>query len=241
MLAAEAAWTGGAEQPGAVPFDYRAEFARLWTKAALPATGAAGFTLDLRTMARTVVAGDGGTSVGSVGGSAAPRWGRFTFGDPAGAGTAVSAITLASKFGTGETSGESGTSARPSSLALDFSAGRPTTATAIQFAVAADHACPVGLPIATTTILFADGTSDTVTWKMSQTVFALDDARTAPLCPVLWKREPADPATQPPAVVHGYLWSNPKPGVALKGMRFDSLDRGPALMVFGVTGIQTPG
>lgn len=236
VLAAEAAWTGGYAEPDDVPYDYRAEFVRLWNQGHLPGGAAPGWTLDLNSVANLELGADAegrffGIRVGETNGffpleSGLTKIGRFRF-RIAGSGSSPRAVTLSGQFNpdTGAT--------YPSVLRLPVGA----RAEFLQFAVAATFGASAGVRIAETEVVFEDGSVDRIPWKMEQTVYALDDPRSTPESPLLWQRKPRTPE-EPPAAIHGHLWKNPTPEKPIRELIFRSDRRGSALMLFGVTGVE---
>lgn len=232
VLAAEAAWTGGYTSPDQVPFDYRAEFSRIWNRNVLPSDGAHGWCADLNSVANFSLRADAdgnwlglsGTKDMSAFPVADGALGRFTFSLP-GSKAEPKAVLLAGQF---NPKGE-----WPESLKIPVGA----QTSAIMFALASTQASPGKFPIGETTIRYEGGGSEKIEWKPGQNIFPLDDPASTTLAPILWQQKPEKPADAY-RVVHGYLWQNPKPGTKVSEIEFISANRGAAVILFGVTGIQ---
>ena len=229
FLAAEAAWTGAEKSFEEMDLDYRAEFARMWSGSDLPNDKRNGWTVDLDSVATFPVSADGnGDWLGhhaSGGMEKLPvgkaRLGRFTYQIAGGQG-APRAVLLASRMN------PEGKWPRSLTIPVD----RP--AEAISFATAATLPGPAHPPIATTTVTFDDGTTQSFAWKLGQTVFAVDDLRASATSPVVWKDAPKG---KMPKAVHQYVWRNPDPQKKIKSVRFDTNTQAGALMLFGMSGI----
>ncbi len=230
LLAAESAWVGGYREPSQVPFDYVAEFARLWRQRALPRSGAPGWTADLGPAANLDL-GAPETAKWLGYNNAAPlkalptgttRMGRFTV-RVAGEGASPKAVLLGGRFNPADR-------AWPAKVTLPVDA----EAAAISFAVAASTDGPPSSPIANTVVRYADGTSATVPWKIGQNVFVVDEQRGSVMAGKIWESAPKG---ERPFALHAYLWENPAPKKRIREIDFVSTNQGPALMVFGVTGV----
>jgi hexosaminidase len=240
VLAAEAAWNGGYADPDKVPFDYRAEFQRLWHGNRLPKGDAAGWVIDLYPYANfALVPGKGadwlgfsGDSHGMQGFPVHPEWlGRFRTAEKADTkSTEPRALVFGGQFNLPR-SAFGGRWPYPPDM--DFRVG--TTATAIVFLAAATFNATPEPPIADTSVLYADGSSEKIRWSPGETIFALDDGRVKPDCPIVWESTNGAGIKR---MVHACIWRNPHPEREIGSIGFISRHKGSALMLFGITGIQ---
>jgi hypothetical protein len=230
VLAAEAAWTGGASAAEEMPYDYRAEFDRIWLRDCLPKGTAGGWCVDLSRAANLRLSRDKDKPwLGYMTGadmSGVPkgrnRLGRYTFLLPS-LGREPAAVLLSGRW---HAQGN-----LPSRLVVPVDA----TASAVAFATAATLGSAAGSVVAETTVAYDDGTTLSLPWKMGRNVFAIDDVRTSVGCPVVWEKT-AD--GEMPRAIHAHLWLNPHPDKRIRSLQFDSGNSGCALMLFGITGIQ---
>lgn len=231
VLAAEAAWTGAPCEPEKMPFDYKREFGRLWNADRLPRMGARGWSADLNSVANfSLKAKDGEVLPGfqkgedlrafPVGETTLERF-RYNF---PGEKDAPRAVLLEGQF-----------NPTPGAWPARLSVPVDSTATLVMFAVAATLPGPPGAAVASSAVNYEDGTSEKIDWRLTQTVYSLEDERASADAPVLWRETPKD---QTPRVVHGYQWKNPAPAKKIKSIDFRSANRGSALVVFGISGIQ---
>ncbi len=229
FLAAEASWTGAEKSYDKWDFDYRTEFARMWSGSDLPRGEQAGWTIDLNKAANfTAVTGEKKDFLGNEGVTGMDNLpvgkqtlGRFTYEIPGEKG-APKAVLLAAKM---NPAGE-----WPSAVTIPI--GR--SAASIGFATAATLGGPTHPPIAKTVVTFDDGTTDTFDWKLGQTAFAVDDVRASATSLVIWKDTPEG---EPAKVLHQYVWRNPTPDKKVRSVRIESNQQASGLMLFGVSGI----
>lgn len=217
VMTAEAAWTGGAKEPDALGFDYRQVFARIWNRDRLPAESRPGWTTDLSRLVNYRL-GQKDDNISS----SSSRMGEFEFG--AGNTDLEGGVLLAARF---NPPGE-----YPGKLTIPVE----TTATSIMFATGATYGSHGEPPICTTTLLFDDGTTDTIEWKLGQMVMAVDDSRATPGAMVL--AETKRNGSAPPQFIHGHLWTNPKPAQKIRSVEFASTHQGSGFVLFGMTGLQ---
>lgn len=231
LLGAEAAWNGGAGgKNGKLPYDYTREFTRLWSAGELPNGEAAGWTTDLAPMANfSLTPGSDGSWLGyEKAGNVKPlnagltRLGRFIFRIAEQESTGNQGVLLTGGFN--PTQGQ-----WPQEVIIPVN----RACRAISFATAATFSCPQDTRIAQTTMLFDDGTSQIIDWKVGQNVFPIDDDRGGTEAPVLWASAEKDAVKR---VIHGYTWRNATTK-KLKEIRTRSAGRGSALILFGVSGI----
>jgi hypothetical protein len=231
VLAAESSWNGGFDDPKNLPYDYRAEFGRLWNADLLPAKAAAGWTANLNSAANfaAVPSGKGEVWLGSPGAhgmdglpAGETRLGRWLLNIP-GQPNQPRAVHFRSLFHEG-----------PGTTRLSLPVQRPVKA--LQFAVAATFPGPQGEQIAHSIVHFVDGTSVTIPWKLGLTVFAIDDDRETFQAPVLWRRMAAS-ADEAPRCVHGYLWINPRPEAPVRTVETLSDNKASGLLLFAVSGV----
>lgn len=233
LLAAEAAWTGGADSVDEVPFDYAAEFTRIWLRSELPRAGAPGWTTDLGGVANFDLGDEanarwlGYASASTL--AALPtgpqRFGRVQFMIPGGGGRPA-CVLLAGKF---NPPGEWPTR-------VDIPVGRRATTLALLTA-----ATLPGPPIATlggARVVLSDGTSQTITWKLGETVFPMDQTESLVYTPCTWNSPAAAANGDKPFALHTCLWTNPRPEARVERIEITSSQQGPALMLFGVAGIE---
>jgi hexosaminidase len=233
VLAAESAWTGGYDKASDVPFDYTEEFARIWQGRMLPRGRAAGWALDLGAVANLDLAtsataawlgyDDPATLAALPVGET--RMGRSTV-RIAGAAGGPRALLLAGRFN------PAGTPKWPSRAVLPV--GRH--ARAVAMALGASTTAAPEPPIARALFQYADGTSASVAFRLGQNVFPVSDANASVVAPRWWE-SPAKSGEQPFAV-HGFVWQNPYPGRELKAIEFRTENQGPALIIFGITGVE---
>jgi hexosaminidase len=230
VLAAEASWNGGFDDPKDLPYDYRAEFARLWNRELLPNGPAPGWMADLNPAANfeATPRSKGEIWLGAPGAhgmdgltAGENRLGRWLFHIP-GTGRQPRAVHFQSLFHQG-----------PGTQRLSLPIQRATKA--IQFAIAATFPGPQGEQIAHSIIHYVDGTSVTIPWKLGLTVFAIDDDRETFQAPVLWRRKAAK--DDAPRCMHGYLWTNPRPKTPIRTIETLSDNRASGLLVFAVSGV----
>jgi hypothetical protein len=231
VLAGESAWRGGAEDLKEIPYDYREAFSRLWSREVLSPTVSGGWTANLNGVANLVLDGSlvfpsivGDERVSSFGtlGTGEHWLGRILIDVPRLGGKPASCL-LAGKF---NPQGD-----WPTTVTIPVG----HRADVIIFAVASTVGAPRSQPIALTTITYEDNTTDVIFWRPGVNVFALEDERTAPLCPVLWKNSETGKA---PRVLHAFLWKTSFPQKRIIDIKTESTSTGGALMLFGVTGIQ---
>jgi hypothetical protein len=240
VLAAEAAWNGGYADPDAVPFDYRAEFQRLWHGNRLPRGDAAGWVIDMYPYTNFALVpekgadwlGFAGDAHGMAGFPVHPEWlGRFRTAQKADAkSTEPRACLLGGQFNLPRST-FGGTWPYPPDMDFDVR----TTATAVVFLVAATFNAASEPPIAETLVSLKGRESETIRWSLGETVFALDDGRVKPDCPIVWEGTNRAGIRR---VVHAYIWRNPHPECEIERIGFLSRHEGSALMLFGITGIQ---
>ncbi len=229
LLAAEAAWTGGGENPDAVPFNYRAEFNRAWYGDNLPRTVAPGWVADL-----------GGASNFAVDAKAGAKWLDYDTGHGAlrakGEAGWLGRFRVSPKTDNGAPRGVllkaalNPAGAWPSRLVVPVQ----TTATLVHLALAATFSGAPAPEIARMRVSFADGATAEMNLDLGETVFAFEDTRVKPDSPVIWTA-PGDART-PLRVIHATLWKNPHPQKIIREIEFVSSERGSGLVVFGVGG-----
>ncbi|MEI7634532.1 MAG: glycoside hydrolase family 20 zincin-like fold domain-containing protein [bacterium] len=236
LLAAEAAWTGGTTEPSQVPFDHIEEFARLWQANDLPACGAPGWQADLSPIANIDLSAPelakwlgyvNSSALASIPAGDARLW-RFRF-RIAGKAGSPRAVLLAGKFNPPALSG----SDWPSRVLLPV--GRKARAVAAAMACTTDG--PAGSPLGDMVVRFDDGTSRVTSLKIGGNIFPLDDDSGNVLSPKVWQ---ASATGQPPCAIHALVWTNPAPQKTIKSVEFVSARQGPAVMIFGVSGIGQP-
>jgi hypothetical protein len=225
VLAAEAAWTGGYPSAEAVPFDYLAEFSRLWGAEPLPRHSTPGWTLNLDPYANLDLCPKDGEWFGFPTAHALcdfktgrTELGRCVFQLPGVSGQ-PRALLLAGRF---NPPGD-----WPERVELPVG----DKATTVTFAVAASLAAARRPAIAVTNILYDDGAREQISWEVGETVHALDSAETRDRTPILWRRD-----RDLPVCVHGYIWTNPRPDAIIRSIEFVSGRQGSALIVFGING-----
>ena len=229
FLAAEASWTGAEKSFDKWDFDYRTEFARMWSGSDLPRGEQDGWTVDLSKAANfSAVAGEKKDWLGyvdMVGMDKLPvgkqSLGRFTYDIPGEKGAPKAVLLNAKMNPEGEW---------PSAVIIPL--GR--TADSIGFAAAATLAGPTHPPIAKTIITFDDESTSTFEWKLGQTAFAIDDIRASATSLVIWKDAPEG---EPAKVLHQYVWRNPTPDKKVKSVRIESNNQASGLMLFAVSGV----
>ncbi|MEI7634234.1 MAG: glycoside hydrolase family 20 zincin-like fold domain-containing protein, partial [bacterium] len=236
VLAAEAAWTGGTANPLSVPFDYFAEFIRMWTEDVLPRGGAKGWVVNLSEAAKFPLRSGGkdrsaSTPSGWLGYRTGDdlrefpvgrQWlGRFLF-DLPGEKDNPRAVLLSAMFNP--------EGAWPSKLVIPVE----TTASAVTFAIAATVTGPGDPPVAETVVSYDDGSTAGIAWRLGQNIFPLDDPRITAAAPIIWQRGGANRA---PFRVHSFTWINPAPGKVIRSMVFKSADKGSGVLLFGISGI----
>jgi hypothetical protein len=233
VLAAEASWNGGFDDPKELPYDYRAEFSRLWNADLLPRHSAAGWTADLNPAANFDAVprtrNDAWLGApGSHGFNGLPtgeqRFGRWLFHIP-GTAKQPKAVHFRSLFHDG-----------PGTTRLSIPLQRLTQT--IQFAVAATFPGPQGEQIAHSIVHYVDGTSVTIPWKLGLTVFALDDDRETYQAPILWRR--TGKADEAPRCIHGFIWINNRPESPIRTIETISDNKASGLLLFGISGIDAP-
>ncbi|PKO16542.1 hypothetical protein CVU37_11250 [candidate division BRC1 bacterium HGW-BRC1-1] len=228
FLAAEASWTGAEKSYDKWDFDYRTEFARMWSGSDLPRGERAGWTIDLgKAVNFTAVAGEKKDFLGNVGVSGMENLpvgkqplGRFTY-EIQGEKGSPEAVLLAGKM---NPEGE-----WPAAITIPI--GR--SAASIGFAAAATLAGPTHPPIARTVVTFDDGTTDTFDWKLGQTIFAVDDPRVSATSLAIWKDTPVG---EPAKVLHQYVWRNPTPDKKVRSVRIESNQQASGLILFAMSG-----
>lgn len=230
VLAGEAAWTGGARELGEVPFDYRKEFARLWTKDSLPPEGGHGWAVILDGAANlkldgsqrcALVVGDRGISDFRGLGTGTQRLERWLVRIPQIEGTA-GACLFDGQFNP------------PGAWLKELRVPVGQGARALFFVVASTVPGPAVAPIALTTIEFEDKTTETIEWRPGVNVFGLEDNRSVPSAPLVWANMEKGKA---PPYLHGYIWINPMPEKKIKEVRFETTNRGGALLLVGMSGL----
>ncbi len=221
VLAAEAAWTGGATSLDDVPFNYYEEFTRLWGDSKLPDDARGGWFCDLAPAANATLADLGlrGADIGKT-----PRLGQLRVAaKPADAGRGV---LLSGRIGGGE--------GRPGGLALKV--GR--RASSVVFAAVATQRATAA-PIARTLVRYADGSETGFDWVPGVNAFTPDDIRVGPATPVIWKAARA--GGKSPGMLRGFVWQNPRPEKLIREIEFLSTDGTSSLAVFGVCGLEERG
>jgi hypothetical protein len=231
VLAAEASWNGGFIDPAELPYDYRAEFARLWNADLLDETAAPGWTVNLNAAANFDAIPPPGspTWMGAFGAdglvglsSGQVRFGRWLFHIP-GKDQLPRAVHFTSLFEDG-----------PGTSRLSLPVRRRVKA--LKFALAATHPGPQNEQIAHTIVHYGDGTSTTIPWRLGLNAFALEDDRETFQAPVLWRKALNTP-NDPPRVIHGYLWMNPHPQKPIRTIETLSDKKASGLLLFGVSGL----
>lgn len=231
VLAAEAAWRGGAIGLEEIPYDYRAEFSRLWDAHTLPAGACSGWVVDLSGVANfkldgsqrcTPIAGDSHLASFSSLRPGPQKFGRFLVGIPTIGGAPAACVFDGQFLPDG-----------PWLSSLNIPIGR--RARALIFALASTIGAPSNVAIAKATVHYRGGTSSTIEWRPSVNVFALEDTRSAPLAPVLWQAQERGKA---PRVIHGYVWKNPSPAKEIVRISIESPRQGGALVLFGISGVE---
>lgn len=231
VLAGHAAWCGGARELREVPFDYRAEFGRLWTHDLLPPGEGKGWTADLGSVANLPL--DGSLACELVTGlphvssfsnlkAGEQRMERWLVRIPK-RGNAAGAVLFEGQFNP----------EGPWLKELTVPVNRK--ADAIFFVVASTVAGPGRTSIATTNVVFEDGTTSTLDWRPSVNVFGLEDGRCAPRAPIVWENHETGKA---PRFVHGFVWKNPHPLKQIKLLKTESTNRGGALLLFAISGLE---
>ncbi|MGC8740419.1 MAG: family 20 glycosylhydrolase [Candidatus Sumerlaeaceae bacterium] len=231
VLAGQAAWTGGAHELREVPFDYRQEFARLWTRELLPPVERKGWVANLSAAANLpldgskfceFVVGDAHSSSFAGLEPGEQQLGRWKVSIPR-VGTGPGAVLFEGQFNP----------EGPWLRELTVPVNRP--AQALFFVVASTVGGPRMAPIAVTTVEFDDSSTASLKWRPGVTVFGLEDGRSAPRVPVVWQNQEQGKA---PRYVHGYVWKNPSPEKAIKCVKTETTYRGGALLLFALSGLE---
>lgn len=230
VLAAEAAWTGGASELKSIPFDFRKEFARLWNQPSYKiaeaysfAGGAAaksGWHVNLSPFATFSITEnqewlglrDPQTKI-PVGPHISTRVAYLFSGDP---------VLLAGGF---EPSGQYPTEIRIPVL---------DTTAAVAFAVAATFP-GAQEPIGEAQIRYQDGTQTELQWVLGRNIFALSDPRATFQSDIVWKDRPGN---DPAVAIHEYTIVNAPPQKPMTEILLRSYRRGPGLLLFAATGIK---
>lgn len=231
VLAGEAAWTGGARELAEVPYDYRKEFARLWTKDLLPPEGGHGWVvaLDGATNLKfdgsqqcALIVGEGDVSEFGALGTGLQRFERWLVQIPQ-LEKKAAACLFDGQFNP------------PGAWLKELRVPVGRGARSMFFIVASTVPGPGGAAVALTTIEFEDGTTDTIEWRPGVNVFGLEDDRSVPRAPLVWASVEKGKA---PRYLHGYLWVNPMPSKKIKEVRFETTNRGGALLLLGMSGLE---
>ena len=82
---------------------------------------------------------------------------------------------------------------------------------------------------------YADGTSETILWRLGQNVFSIDDPRVTASSPIVFGDRPKGAM---PRLVHAFHGSTPAPAKEIREIAFESTDAGSALILFGMGGVQ---
>jgi hypothetical protein len=105
-----------------------------------------------------------------------------------------------------------------------------STATLLLFDVGATSAGPMDPPIATATISYDDGTSESIPWRIGYNVMGQEDKRSAPGAILI------NPQAHSGSWIHRYAY-RPK-AATIKQIVFDTTNQGPGLVVHRITGVQ---
>ena len=104
--------------------------------------------------------------------------------------------------------------------------------------VAATQPAPPVATLGSATVYFADDTTETITWKLGETIFPLEDEMSLVTTQRSWSSPGAAQAGDKPFHLHTCLWRNPRPATAIERIEIVSSNQGPAIMLFGVSGIE---
>ena len=234
LLAAEAAWTGGYETPALVPFDYAEEFTRIWLRNDLPQRGARGWTLGLGDIVNFDMGNDANARWLGYDGGATPgelpvgraRMGRILF-DVAGEEGNPKCLLMAGGF---NPQGKQWPAR--AEISVEKKAGM------LALLVAATQPAPPIATLGSATIHFADGTTESITWKLGETIFPLEEGMSLVTTQRSWTSPGAAERGDKPFHLHTCLWRNPRPQTSIKKIEIVSSNQGPAVMLFGVSGIE---
>ncbi|PKO16761.1 hypothetical protein CVU37_10430 [candidate division BRC1 bacterium HGW-BRC1-1] len=234
LLAAEAAWTGGYNSADEVPFDYAEEFTRIWMRNDLPQRGAQGWTLGLGDVAKFDVGNDANARWLGYDGGATPgklpvgqvRMGRILF-DVAGEAGHPKCLLMAGGFNPQGTQWPA-----RAEIAVGKKAGM------LALLVAATQPAPPIATLGTATVHFADDTTESITWKLGETIFPLEDNTSLVTTQRSWTSPGAEGRGDKPFHLHTCLWRNPRPAKVIESIEIVSSNQGPAVMLFGVSGIE---
>ena len=233
IVGAEAAWTGGKHPHTALPFDPMKELQRIWNNDALPATGAAGWIVDLGDVANFDLAQ-----------GRAKGWYGYETGDsldglPAGEGWFGRHRMMVAKGGDGGARGVllSGRMNPEGEWPSKLTVPVETTATALNFLLAATLAGPSEPPIADTVVHYDDGTSEKLSWRLGHNLYSIDDPRQSGPSPIVWEKRPKG---KMPRIVHSYTWPNPHPAKVVDRVEFVSTNATSSMLLLGMNGVQAP-
>ncbi|MCX7625464.1 MAG: beta-N-acetylhexosaminidase [Candidatus Sumerlaeaceae bacterium] len=231
VLAGEAAWRGGGRELTEVPYDFRKEFARLWTEDLLPPSGGGGWLAVLDGAANlklgdsqecVLIGGEGRASAFQnlvCGVQRLERWQVRL----AQCGQVAAACLFDAQFNP------------PGPWLKQLRVPVERGARAIFFVVASTVPGPATAPIALTTIEFDDNTTEAIEWRPGANVFGLEDNRSLPRAPLVWANGEKGKA---PTYLHGYIWINPVPSKKIREVRFETTNRGGALLLLGMSGLE---
>ncbi len=234
VLGAEAAWTGGTDNPKDVSLDYVSYFENIWTQSILPNHSTDGWTLDLvsaqtdndvaKNSFLSLKAKDGKWLAYTTGEdlsdfpSGLTRLGRFEFAIPEN----KTALLIPGQL--------DGFENAPTEVDLSCNGKK---ADIISFLTAATRTNSDNSPIAKTHLIYEDGTQASFDWVMGANIYSLEDARKSVNTPLVWRAGKGVTSRN----VHVCSWRNPFPEKKIRTIKTVSAQNGAGLLLFGITGI----
>ena len=241
VLAAEAAWTGGATDPDELPFDYKQEFLRRWNGETVHGDVINGWICDgLDKVANVQLSPEKFSLADNALEDLHPGYinlGRYRFRLPE-IDEETAAIELAGAW-------DSATTSRDVKLVFGdrlisrkgTGDGETSAGTREVFmAIATPFSAPDGTVAGTVTFGLDDGLTHTRDLVYGQNIMSLSDSRQALLSPIAWKSASHAPG-KGGAAIRILNWKNPTPAENIGFLQLHSNAKGPGLLLFGVSGV----